>query len=103
MNHSRQESSLLESLMNTCTKMGVILLVLAVCYVCLCLNPSKQKDFWAKGLYIGGTREVRERSDVFIVSHLDLATFSSSFRNKLPSAFQADFTMLENPYMKTLT
>ncbi len=31
------------------------------CYeVCVCVNPSWQRDFQAKGLYMRGTREVRE-------------------------------------------
>ena len=34
--------------------------------MCLSIH-DKQKDFWAKGLYNGGTREVRERSGVFII------------------------------------
>ena len=37
--------------------------------ICVCLSiHDKQKDFWAKGLYNGGTREVRERSGVFILA-----------------------------------
>ncbi len=35
-------------------------------YLCLCLNPSQQRDFWPKGLYNGWTREVHERSGIFI-------------------------------------
>ncbi len=33
----------------------------------MCVNPSWQKDLWAKGLYMRGSREVRERSGVFIM------------------------------------
>ena len=34
--------------------------------VCACVNPSWQKDFRAKGLYIKGRREVCEHSGIFI-------------------------------------
>ncbi len=42
----------------------------------MCVNPSWQKDLWAKGLYMRGPREVRERSGVFIHG---LFSFHSSF------------------------
>ena len=40
------------------------------CYkvcVCVCVNPSWQKDFRAKGLYMRGMREVCERSGIFML------------------------------------
>ena len=35
-------------------------------FVCVSQSITNKKDFWAKGLYNGETREVRERSGVFI-------------------------------------
>ncbi len=40
--------------------------VMFVMYVCVCLCPSCQKDYRAKGLCMRGTREVHECSGVFI-------------------------------------
>ncbi len=34
--------------------------------ICLCVNSWQHKDFWAKGHLHGGTREVHERSGIFI-------------------------------------
>ncbi len=36
-------------------------------YLCVCLNPLQQKDFTAKGLYIGETGEVRKCPCVLIL------------------------------------
>ncbi len=35
-------------------------------YVCVCLCPSWQKDYQAKGMCMWGTREASQRSGVFI-------------------------------------
>ena len=42
------------------------------CYWGVCVNPSWQKDFRAKGLYMRGTREVRECLGVFITRYSPL-------------------------------
>ncbi len=42
-------------------------------YLCVCVNPAQQKDFWAKGLYNGGMREVCECSGIFIADEAVLA------------------------------
>ncbi len=46
------------------------LTVSTICCVC-CVNPSWQKDFWAKALYLRGTREVCESSGIFIAGDID--------------------------------
>ena len=39
--------------------------------MCLSIH-NKQKDFWAKGLHNWGSREVRERSGIFIILKANL-------------------------------
>ena len=47
--------------------LGVISLLLSVCWLFVCVSTHKKKDCGAIGLYNGGTREVHERSGGFIV------------------------------------
>ncbi len=49
-------------------------------YVCLC--PSWQKDYRAKGLSMRGTREVSQRSGIFIQLKDDIAKTTVALEGK---------------------
>ncbi len=51
-----------------------------VMYVCVCLYPSWQKDYRAKGLCMRGTREVSQRSGVFVEHNIEQCQLPLSFR-----------------------